>query len=140
MTASVELNGDTFQLRAKVPPFVTMAFARATRDSTGASEMEKLAAMLDLLEGALRKDEWPRFVRMASDIEDEDELMVVVNAVFEALADRPTGQPSESSDGLTSTEQKSESRPVASVTSLPEPTPVRPDVVLAARRSGLISA
>lgn len=137
---AVELNGETFALRAKVPPFVTMAFARATRDSTGASEMDKMAAMLDLLEGALRKDEWPRFFKMASDIEEEDDLFAVVNAVFEALADRPTGQPSESSAGLTSTESKSESRPVASVTSLPAPTPVRPDVVLAARRSGLISA
>lgn len=138
--ASVVLRSEVFQLRAKVPPFVTMAFARATRDSTGASEMDQLAAMLDLLQGALRKDEWPRFFRMASDIEEEDELLLVVNAVFEALADRPTGQPSEFSDGLTSTEPKSESRPVASVTSLPAPTPVRPDVVLAARRSGLISA
>lgn len=138
--ASVELSGETFQLRSKVPPFITMSFARATRDSTDASQMDQLAAMLDLLQGALRKDEWPRFVKMASDIEEEDDLLVVVNAVFEALADRPTGQPSESSDGLTNTESKSPLPRVASVTSLPEQTPVRPDVVLAARRSGLISA
>ncbi len=136
MAASVDLSGDTFLLRAKVPPFVAMAFARAMRDSSGLSVADKDAALLDLLEGVIAKDQWPRFRRMASEIEEVDELLSVVNQVFEALADRPTGQPSESSDGLTTTESKSESRPVASVTSLPA---VRADVVLAARRSGLIA-
>lgn len=49
-------------------------------------------------------------------------------------AEVPTGEPTDSSAGLESIPQNSESEPIASVSSLPE-RPVRPDRALAASRS-----
>jgi len=54
------------------------------------------------------------------------------------IAEVPTGEPTDSSAGLENTSQKSESQPIASVTSLTEPEKprlVRPDLALAAARS-----
>ena len=66
-----------------------------------------------------------------------DWVEVYRNFTAEA-AERPTGEPTGSSDGLDSTPKNSESEPVASVTSLPvatEPRPANGAVALALARS-----
>lgn len=64
----------------------------------------------------------------------EDWLRVYRDFTTEAT-ERPTGQPTDSSDGQPSTPETSGSEPVASVTPISSEKPIRGDLALAAARS-----
>lgn len=87
-----------------------MRFAHLASSGVDSEDMEALAAMYDLLEQCIADDDWPRFQRAATKSRADGEmLMAVVQKAIEAIGERPTGQPSDSSDGLTTIEPRSES-------------------------------
>jgi hypothetical protein len=97
---TVEFAGEQFRTRRKVGAIALMRFAKVAKTGGDSATMDGLAAMYDLLEACIAKDEWQRFLSHAADVDaDDGELMKVVSDVIELLSGRPTGRPSDSSDG-----------------------------------------
>jgi hypothetical protein len=106
---TVEFAGERFRTRKKIGAIALLRFAHVANKGTDSASLEGLAAMYELLEAVIAKDEWVRFQQHAADAEaDDTQLMKVVADVTEMLAKRPTERPSDSSDGPTSTPQNSE--------------------------------
>jgi hypothetical protein len=100
VTATVDFFGKDFRVAERVGLMPMMRFAVLAKTGIDANEMEALAAMHDLLKNCIDDDDWPRFEQHASEKRaDGDDLMEVVGKVMVALADRPTGRSSDSSDG-----------------------------------------
>ena len=86
-----------------------MRFAKVAKSGADSADMEALAVMLDLLEQCIAPQDWQRFQDCADkNRADGDELMAVVTSVMEALTERPTSRPSDSSGGPQPTQANSE--------------------------------
>lgn len=106
---TVEFAGEKFRTRKKVGAIALLRFAHVANKGTDSANLEGMAAMYDLLEAVIAKDEWDRFQQRAADVDASDEeLMAVVKEVIELLGKRPTERPSDSSDGPTPTPPNSE--------------------------------
>jgi len=129
--------GEQFERADEFPAFAYAEFCEALADGAEENSQQATGVALRLALACVAKKDQQRFraVSRAKNAKVEDWLKVFYNWSA-AEADRPTGQPTDSSDGLEATPETSESLPVASVTSLPEPAPnSRPDLALAISRS-----
>ncbi len=106
--AEVEFGGEAFTTAEKIGLMPLMRFAKVAKAGADAGDMDGLAALYDLLKQCIAPSDWARFEAVADRTQAEgDELMAVVGKVFEALSERPTRSPSDSSDGRTSTQRSS---------------------------------
>jgi hypothetical protein len=110
----LKLGGEEFRVRAGVPLAARMRFAHVTQKSK-TNDWEQLDAVYRLCRAALHPDEdFDRFLDVAErDEVDQEELSLFVRKVMTGDVDFPTSRPSGSSDGPSSTEQKSESVPAS---------------------------
>lgn len=107
--------GETFEVADRVGAMPLLRFASVAEQGTQAEDLAGLAAMHELLRDCLASGEWPRFQKVAADNKaSAEELMAVCGAVYQAVTGRPTRQPSDSSDGLSTTGESSRA-PLSSV-------------------------
>jgi hypothetical protein len=108
----VRFQGEAFLAEFPVPPMALMEFAHIAADGVDSSDIEGYAAMYDLLESVIKPEDWDRFKRHAKKTRATDaDLQELVGKVVSGQTERPTGRPSDSSDGPTGTDLKSESAP-----------------------------
>lgn len=106
--SEVEFGGEKFRTADAIGLMALMRFAHVARSGTDANDLAGLAAMYDLLEQCFPEAEFERFQQVALRTKAKgDELMGVVGKVIEAISARPTGRPSDSSDGPISIEPSS---------------------------------
>lgn len=102
--ADLEFEGESFDLADKVGLMPLMRFAHVARGGVDAADMEGLAAIYDLLQNVIADGDWARFERHATKVRASgDDLMGVVKQAIKVISDRPTSEPSGSSDGPPST-------------------------------------
>lgn len=113
--SEVEFFGERYPVADKIGLMPLMRFARVAEAGVDSGDMAGLAAMYDLLEQCIADESWPAFQRAATrNRADGDDLMRVVKDAIEAIAARPTGRPSDSSDGPAAIEPRSVTEPVSS--------------------------
>lgn len=106
--AEVSFCGETFTIPDKIGAMPLMRFASLARAGVDTDDLEGLAAMYDLLRSCIAEDDWDRFETLAETEKAEgSDLWLLVQQVFVVHAERPTGQPSDSSDGPSTTSQSS---------------------------------
>jgi hypothetical protein len=92
--------GQTFHVAASVGAIPLMRFAHSARSGVGTGDLDGLSAMYDMIRDCLAPGEFDRFEQVAVEHKaDGDVILEVCRAVYEALAGRPTEQPSPSSAG-----------------------------------------
>lgn len=106
--ATVEFFGETFELRPKVSQYALGKFAKvASKSKTSEDTMRGMGAMLDLIERCITAEDWDRFDKVADDNDASfADLTAVLDGAFNQETDRPTGLPSDSSDGQKTTAPK----------------------------------
>ena len=98
--AAVEFFGEQFDLNATVSEFALMEFAEAAADGLDADAMAGMAAMMRLIKECIVKADVARFLKSARKNRAESkDLLPILTATFEQVTERPTGLPSDSSDG-----------------------------------------
>jgi len=137
--ATFDYFGESFAYAEEFPTFEYAEFAEALADGEDSESTRATGVALRFAVGCVAEKDRARFRRVSRQHRAKAEDWMKVSAGWTAEeTERPTGLPSDSSDGQPSIAETSESKPVASVTSLPEPTKprlVRPDLALAAARS-----
>lgn len=110
--AVVRLGDVEFRVRRRVSLPALIRFAHAAK-AKGSTELDQWDAIYKLCQAALHPDEdFDRFLDVADSVDaDDDDLLTFVRKVMAGQTERPTGRPSDSSDGPVSTERKSESAP-----------------------------
>jgi hypothetical protein len=97
---SVEFLGERFQIAEQVSTLALMRFAKVASAGVDANDMDGLAAMYDLLEQCIDPTQWHAFQAHADRKRAQaDDLLELVREVMPRIAARPTGRPSDSSDG-----------------------------------------
>jgi hypothetical protein len=112
--------GETFRIADEIGVMPLMEFAAAASSGLDSAEVEGMAAMYAMLADCLadeerdengklvRPAEFPRFRQVAKQHKaDGDTLLAVCTRVYEVVSGRPTEQPSDSSDGQSSTSPSS---------------------------------
>lgn len=98
--SDIDFAGETFRLADKIGLMPLMRFAHVSRRGVDSNDMEGLAAIYDLLKQCIADDDWGRFEDAAmTSRADGDELLEVVSRAVQAISERPTQEPSDSSDG-----------------------------------------
>jgi hypothetical protein len=93
--------GEKFEIVSALPPMLMFQLAASMTGKV--DETEGMAALWEAMRIALGDDEFNRLYKIAVDKRDSTEgLMTVVMAIYQNDAGRPTVQPSDSSDGLSS--------------------------------------
>jgi hypothetical protein len=93
--------GEKFEIVSALPP--VLMFQLAASMTGKVDETEGMGALWEALRISLGDDEFNRLYKIAVDRRDSTEgLMGVVMAIYQNDAGRPTEQPSDSSDGLSS--------------------------------------
>ncbi len=108
--AEVEFFGDTFRLNpASDYQMELLEFADAATAGADSEMLAGMAAVVRLLKAAVSADDWDKFWSTAkrNKAQVRADLMPVVVQAFAQPIDRPTGLPSDSSDGQASTPQNS---------------------------------
>jgi hypothetical protein len=139
MTATFIYFGEEFTYAEEFPAFEYAEFAEALADGEDSDSTRATGVALRFALGCVAGKDRARFrqVSRKNRAKSDDWMKVSAGWTVEET-ERPTGLPSDSSDGQPGTEENSGSQPVTSVTSLPEPEKprlVRPDLALAAARS-----
>jgi hypothetical protein len=131
--AEVVFYGETFTLHDTVGDFALMEFAEAA-ERVESESLAGMAAIMRLLKSAVVDEDWPRFQATArKNRATVEACMEMVMRLFEQEAARPTGRPSDSSDGPQITKPNSaagSSSPVARLEAKG-----RPDFALVAMRA-----
>jgi hypothetical protein len=97
---SVEFFGESFDLNAEVSEFALMEFAEAAADGLDANAMAGMAAMMRLIKECVVTDDVARFLKSArKNRASSKDLLPILKAMFQQVTERPTGLPSDSSDG-----------------------------------------
>lgn len=105
---TIEYAGERFALADRIGLMPLMRFAHLARTGVDSDDMEGLDAMYALLRQCFTDEAWTKFEDAATrQRADGEELMGVVKQAIEAIAARPTGRPSDSSDGPESTSESS---------------------------------
>lgn len=133
--ATAVFMGDSFNVQDEISAIAMGDFAVAAASTEGEDKnsLPAMAAMMGLLEDCVMPEEWQRFRKVAkAKRAGFDDLMKFVGEIMVASAERPTGQPSDSTDGLPTTELKSVSSSADKVT---QAFPGRPDKQLAVLRA-----
>lgn len=104
----VSFCGETFALAERMSDLALMRFGRMASDGVDAESMEGLGAIYDLMEQAIDPSDWKRFQRVADRHRaSTEQLMEVLGVAIAHSLGRPTGRPSDSSDGPSATEDSS---------------------------------
>lgn len=99
-----KLCGETFTVADNVSIVPLGMFAKAASSGLDSSEMEGLAALIDVVSSCVIEEDQARLLSVASKHRaDADVLLAVVKAVLESQTGRPTQRPSDSSDGSSTT-------------------------------------
>lgn len=107
--AEITVKGQTFTAPEFVAPLAFMRYSEAAVRGVDSDSPEGMAAMYVLLKACFAAEDWDRFERLAlAERLTHAELLAVVTQMFEAVTERPTERPSESSDGPEVTSQSSE--------------------------------
>lgn len=107
--ADLKFAGETFRMSESIGLMPLMKFAKVAKAGVDSDDLDGLAALYDLLEQCVAEEDWERFQATATKSRaDGEKLMAVVSDVFEALSQRPTGRPSDSSGGPKPMHQNSE--------------------------------
>ncbi len=113
--ADVDLFGEVFALNPREDyEWAMIEFADAAMGGADADLLSGAAAVMALLREVIAPGEdgrdWDRFrkVARAKKAQTKRDLMPVVVQIFQQAAERPTGLPSDSSDGQASTPESSE--------------------------------
>lgn len=110
MSEQIEFHGESYTITDRVATMPLLQFAKLAQDGADSGEMTSLIVMYDLIETCIDPADWTRFQAAATKHRaDGDELMAVVSQVFQALADRPTSRPVDSSAGPLTTAPSSTS-------------------------------
>lgn len=131
---------ESFRYAEDYPAFEWAEFQEALADDLEASSARATGVALRFAVACVDPKDRERFRRVSRKNKAKiDDWMVVFRDWTTEETERPTGQPTDSTDGLEVTPESSGSQPVASVTSLPEPAAeprqLRPDLALAIARS-----
>lgn len=141
----VEFKGEEFEPKGAVNRMRTLYLSKVARDNqkrlqaaersqdneaVGEAMMHINAALYDLIQSVLRPDDFDRFMATCDEqgVTDQ-ELYAFAGEMMGAAAARPTEQPTDSSDGPSTTKESSASRLEVLAT---ERFPGRPDLVMAA--------
>lgn len=96
--------GETFTVSDQIGIIPLGRFAKAATSGLDSSEMEGMAAMIDLLGDAVIDADRERFLNTAAkNHASADDLMPIVQAVVQAQTARPTQRSSDSSAGPSTT-------------------------------------
>lgn len=100
MSGTVPFCGAEFRVADKVSSLAFMRFAKLAKSGLDTDDMEGMAAVYAMLEQCIHPEDWGRFEAHAdTERADGEALLAVIQAAFEVFASRPTGRPSDSSDG-----------------------------------------
>jgi hypothetical protein len=131
--------GEEFSYAEQFPAFAYAEFCEVLSEDAASDSNAAMGAALRLAVASVAESDRKRFrVLSRKNNAKADDWLVVFRDWTAAETEHPTGRPSDSSDGQSSTEQTSESKPVALVTSLTDRQDVRPargDLALARSRS-----
>jgi hypothetical protein len=127
--STVEWKGETFAIADEVGVMSRIWFGKLASEGTDSDELEGLAAISDMLEDSLAEGEYDRFRAHARKVKaSTSDLLQLCRMTMEAIAERPTPRPSDSSDGPVGASETSSDDPVARVIArIPE---TRPDLRL----------
>ena len=102
------IEGERLPCRDSLPPFRLMEFASAMNSK---DPMRQMGGMHDFVLAVLLPDEQDRFIAAMRRLDDDEQVMDKLNeaigTLMESYTARPTGRPSASPSGATSTEPKS---------------------------------
>lgn len=108
MSETVEFLGREFALADRVSNLAVMRFAKVASQGVDSDDMAGLAAMYDLLEQCIDPGQWHAFEAHADkERAQSDDLLELLQEVLPRIANRPTGRPSDSSDGPVSSNESS---------------------------------
>jgi hypothetical protein len=97
---SIERWGESFDLADRIGLMPLMRFAHLARSGVDSDDMEGLDAMYTLLNQCFTDESWTRFQDVSTrERADGEELFACVTQALTAMTARPTGRPSDSSDG-----------------------------------------
>lgn len=101
--------GQTFDLADSVGLMAWMRFARAAKNGLDSADIEAMDVLYTMLQACFTDDAWPQFeaAAMKAKASGDDLFQVVLDAVQVMNATRPTGRPSDSSDGSLTTSTSS---------------------------------
>lgn len=106
--SDLTFEGQSFTLASKVGLMPLMKFAHIARQGVDANDMEGLVAIYDMLRNVIADEDWERFESHATTVRaDGDDLMGLVQQAIQAISERPTERPSDSSDGPQTTSDSS---------------------------------
>jgi hypothetical protein len=108
--ADFDFFGESFRFNpADEYQWELMEFAEAATGGADSELLSGIAAVMRLLKSAIHADDWQRFRTSAktNKARVREHLMPVVWAAFSQPIDRPTGLPSDSSDGQPTTPENS---------------------------------
>ena len=118
----IEFGGETFAgSEHGIPLASLMRFAHVAKGGADANDLDGLDALYRLLSKCIAPEDWERFLDTAERVNAKgDDLMAVVREVISGASKRPTGRPSDSSDGPVVIGPKSEPAPAFSSPPRPE--------------------
>lgn len=113
-----KLNGAVFTIADEMNIVAWGLYARAAREGVDSNDMEGLATLIDTVGSLVVPEDEERFLQHARKTRvGGDLLMKIIQSVMEAQGGRPMEQPSDSSDGLSTT-----GAPSKVLSSSPEPS------------------
>jgi hypothetical protein len=96
----VELHGQRFTMAEKIGAMAFMRLASLAQDGLGSSDMDGLAALYDVCRAVFEDESWDRYRVMATRLRlGDEEIMLDVQRLVEAVGRRPTGRSSGSPAG-----------------------------------------
>jgi hypothetical protein len=133
MTATFDYFGESLEYAAEYPRFLFAEFCQVASEGEDATSTRSIGVALALAEACVAEKDRGRFRRLSRANNAGVENWIVIFQDWTAEeAERPTGPPTDSSDGPELTVVSSESQPDVSATSRRAP---RPDMALAISRS-----
>ena len=120
--------GHTLRVAEAVGAWPLLKFGKAADSGLDTEDAAGIAAMYDMIADTVDPRDWPLFQKVATDKKVKgDVLMSVCQALYQAIAARPTDRPADSSDGPQTTSSDSSglsSAPPASSPAAPAPEAV----------------
>jgi hypothetical protein len=116
--ADLQFAGESFAVADKIGWMPLMRFAVLAKQGVDTDDMDGLVAVHDLLRACIADQDWERFQAHADKVRAGEELLQVVTQAVALITERPTSQPSDSSDGPLTTSAPSADGYGSPVTSL----------------------
>ena len=107
--AKITLLGEQFEVADRVGLMALLRFAHLAKKGMNTADMEAFSVIYEVLRSVIADEEWERFEEHATlKRADTQELLGCVKEAIALVTARPTKQPTDYSDGLTSTEMSSQ--------------------------------